>query len=390
MKDTTNISPRDFIIRLGLVSLFADFTYEGSHAIVGLFLAQLSVSPLLAGLIAGMGEMTSAIARLVSGHRVDKTRHYWRTMSVGYASNLLAIPLLATVTSVFPAALLIFAERFGKGIRGPARNVIIADAAETLGAGRAFGLHARFDQLGAFLGPLAVAGIVALSNYRWAFAFLLLPGILSLAMLYRAHAGAPTPQRHPTTALTLRFSPLFFRYVLFGVFTIMGLMHFILLSYHLILTRTLAAPWIPVFYACAMAISGLVATPAGLLFDRLGLKALYALPLLILALNPLLFLTQSLVSLGVAAILWGTALGVQAGMLRAGLSPLMPASRRGAGYGLFDTATGLATLLGSATIGYLSPSPHHVLWFTSAVEFIAIALLASLTLSAKPGRSRTP
>lgn len=35
-----------FVLRLGLVSLFADFTYEGSHAILGSFLARLGASPL--------------------------------------------------------------------------------------------------------------------------------------------------------------------------------------------------------------------------------------------------------------------------------------------------------------------------------------------------------
>jgi hypothetical protein len=41
----------------------------------------------------------------------------------GYALNLVAVPLLALAESWEVAALLIFAERFGKAIRTPARQL---------------------------------------------------------------------------------------------------------------------------------------------------------------------------------------------------------------------------------------------------------------------------
>jgi hypothetical protein len=42
-----------FIVYLGVVSLFADMTYEGAHSIIGPFLRDLGASPFAVALIAG-------------------------------------------------------------------------------------------------------------------------------------------------------------------------------------------------------------------------------------------------------------------------------------------------------------------------------------------------
>src|SRR5205085_5965925 len=86
-----------FIISLGLVSLFADMTYEGAYSIVGPFLKDLGASPMQVGIIAGVGEMIAASLRLYSGRLADKTRAYWPLAISGYALNLIVVPGLAFV-----------------------------------------------------------------------------------------------------------------------------------------------------------------------------------------------------------------------------------------------------------------------------------------------------
>lgn len=181
------------VMRLGFVSLCADFAYEGSHAILGSFLATLQAGPFLVGLVAGAGELLSSGVRLFAGHWADRTRRYWPIMAAGYIANLLAVPALALARTLGAAIPLILAERFAKGLRTPARNVVLAQAGERLGAGRAFGLHSALDQLGGLLGPLVVAGIVAVRGYHAAFAFLLLPAAGALVVFRSAHALAPAP-----------------------------------------------------------------------------------------------------------------------------------------------------------------------------------------------------
>ena len=82
-----------FIIALGIVSLFADMTYEGARSIVGPFLKDLGASATEVGIIAGFGEMIAASLRLFSGRLVDRTRAYWTIAALGYFLNLVAVPV---------------------------------------------------------------------------------------------------------------------------------------------------------------------------------------------------------------------------------------------------------------------------------------------------------
>ncbi len=46
-----------FVIFLGVVSLFADMTYEGARSITGPYLAILGASGMAVGFVAGVGEL---------------------------------------------------------------------------------------------------------------------------------------------------------------------------------------------------------------------------------------------------------------------------------------------------------------------------------------------
>jgi hypothetical protein len=46
-----------FVILLGVVSLFADMTYEGARSTTGPFLALLGASGTIVGIVAGFGEL---------------------------------------------------------------------------------------------------------------------------------------------------------------------------------------------------------------------------------------------------------------------------------------------------------------------------------------------
>ena len=61
-----------FIILLGIVSLFADITYEGAWSINGQYLAILGASGTVIGITAGFGELVGYGLRLVSGYLTDK------------------------------------------------------------------------------------------------------------------------------------------------------------------------------------------------------------------------------------------------------------------------------------------------------------------------------
>jgi hypothetical protein len=47
----------------------------------------------------------------------------------------------------------VIAERFGKAVRTPARDTMLAQASTDAGRGWAFAVHEALDQSGALLGP---------------------------------------------------------------------------------------------------------------------------------------------------------------------------------------------------------------------------------------------
>src|SRR5580704_10113826 len=95
-----------FVLLLGLVSLFADITYEGARSIAGPFLAILGSSAAVVGFVAGFGELVGYGFRIVSGYWADKSQRYWGITIVGYVINLLAVPLLAFASHWQMAAIL--------------------------------------------------------------------------------------------------------------------------------------------------------------------------------------------------------------------------------------------------------------------------------------------
>src|ERR1700716_1907737 len=174
-------------------------TYEGAHSVIGPLLKDLGASATQVGIIAGLGEMIAASLRYFSGRLADKTRAYWTIMTLGYFLNLIVVPGLAFAGNWQAAALLVIAERTGKSLRGPARDVLLSEATEVVGHGKGFGLHAAMDQVGAVLGPLLVATSVARTHHFGpAFLWLAFPaGAAFIALLFaraaRPNKGTPPP-----------------------------------------------------------------------------------------------------------------------------------------------------------------------------------------------------
>jgi len=153
-----------FVLLIGVLSFFADFTYEGSRSILGPFLALLGASGTVVGVVTGFGELLGYGLRLVSGRLADATRQYWPITIFGYVVQMASVPALALVDSWPAAAVLIILERVGKAIRNPPRDVMLSHATKEMGRGWGFGVHEALDQTGALVGPLVVAAILVLSS----------------------------------------------------------------------------------------------------------------------------------------------------------------------------------------------------------------------------------
>ncbi len=359
MIDTTSMKTRAFrfVLLIGILSFFADFTYEGARSILGPYLALLGASAAAVGIVTGLGELLGYGLRLVSGPLSDRSGHYWPITIVGYLIQMAAVPLLALAGSWPLAGLLIILERVGKAIRNPPRDVMLSHAAHEMGLGWAFGFHEALDQFGALVGPLAIAGVLALQgSYRLAFALLAIPAATTLAILVSARLLYPRPQEMetaPAISVQGRGMPaLFWLYLAGAVLVAAGFADFPLIAYHFARSSSVSGTLIPVFYAVAMGISGLGSLVAGRLFDRLGIVVLIPLTLVSALFAPLVFLGGLWAALlGVA--LWGLGMGVHESIVPAVVAQMVAPQRRASAYGLFTAGYGIFWFLGSAAIGLL-------------------------------------
>src|SRR6266513_5430452 len=171
-------SALQFVIIIGIVNFFADFTYEGGRSIAGPFMGSLGASATIVGFVAGFGELLGYSLRSVSGYFADKFHRYWIFVFLGYFINVFAVPALALAGNWQLAAVLIVAERTGRALRKPVVDAMISYAGKSIGRGWVFGLNEGLDQAGATVGPLIVALVLYLkSGFRTGFGALLVSAI---------------------------------------------------------------------------------------------------------------------------------------------------------------------------------------------------------------------
>jgi MFS family permease len=368
-----------FVILLGLVSLFADMTYEGARSITGPYLAVLGASATLVGVVAGFGELIGYVLRLVAGYLSDRTGRYWTFTLVGYVVNLMAVPFLALAGRWELAAALMVAERFGKAIRTPARDAMLSHATTEMGRGWGFGLHEAMDQIGALLGPLIVAAVLFRhEGYATAFGVLLIPALLALGVLVLARQRYPDPRDFEIGTPPLEtqgFPRVFWVYLLAIGLIAAGYADFPLIAYHFQKTSLASEGWIPLFYAVAMGVDAVAALVCGRLFDRLGFTVLGGVALVSALFAPLVFLGNFHVAL-LGMVLWGIGMGAQESIMRAAVGGMVPAARRGTAYGVFNSGYGLLWFAGSALMGVLyDASLLTLIVFSMGVQLLAVPVL---------------
>lgn len=373
-----------FVVLIGVVSLFADMTYEGSRSIWGPFLGTLGATGAIVGLVAGGGELLGYLLRLFTGVLADKTQRYWTITIAGYAINLLAVPALALAGNWPVAAGLVILERSGKALRTPARDAMLSYAAKDMGgAGWAFGLHEALDSTGAVLGPLIAALVLFLhGGYRHAFAWLLLPAIGALATLAIARIKFPQPQELDTRpapelddARALRELKIF---LVATALIAAGYSDFALIAFHLARDHVVSNDVVPTLYAVASLAGGLTALVMGKLFDKQGLSVLLWATLVPALYAPLVFLGGAWAALAGMA-LWGIGFGAHDSLFRAAVAQRIPRERRATVMGVFNAIYGTAWFAGSILLGVLYDiNPLYTVIAALVLQLAACPLLWSL------------
>lgn len=368
-----------FVILLGIVSLFADITYEGARSISGQYLAILGASGAVVGIVAGFGELLGYGFRFVSGYVSDRSGQYWLITFAGYAISLFAVPLLALAGNWPLAASLMIVERLGKAIRSPSRDAMLSYATKETGRGWGFGVHEAMDQIGAIIGPLIVSCILYYQgSYQMSFGILLIPAICALSVLACARMLYPRPQdlevKNPHLEMK-GFSKQYWLYIAAVCCVAAGYVDFSLIAFHFKKTLVLPDVWIPIMFSIAMGIDGIAALIFGRMFDTKGFSVLIFATAIASLFAPLVFL-DGFYSPLIGMVLWGIGLGSQESMMRAVVANLVQLDNRGTAYGTLNLCFGICWFLGSALMGFLyDVSLLSLIVFSLGIQLAAIPIL---------------
>lgn len=375
-----------FVLLIGILSFFGDFTYEGSRSIIGPYLATLAASATTVGIVTGLGEFLGYGLRLLSGRWADASGRYWPIAIFGYVLQMSSVPALALTNSWEGAAILIVLERVGKAIRNPPRDAMLSHAGKSLGGyGYVFGMHEALDQFGAMCGPILMAFVLgSRGNYHEAFAVLVVPALINLTLVAIARFAYPTPadlEPSPAKATGSRKLPhLFWLYLAGAGLVAAGFADYPLIAYHFDKTGSVPKEWIAGFYAVAMAVSGTASLCFGRLFDRFGFSLLVVLTAVAALFAPLVFLGGFWTALLGAAV-WGMGMGAHELIIPAAVAPMVSPQRRASAFGLFTAGYGTFWFAGSAIIGILY---DHSL--TATIFFCVFCQVAAIPIFILVGR----
>jgi len=393
------------IIVFGMISLFGDIIYEGARSSIPTYLELLATPAVIVGVAIGLGEFIGYALRLASGYIADATKTYWGLTIIGYGL-IISIPLLALAYDWRLALILVIVERLGKAIRTPARDTLISVTTRGIGRGKAFGLHELFDQIGATLGPLLMTLAVYYfskrqmsppQQFRMAFMLLVIPYVIMLCVIMGGYLKLRGPTKEALIEARAvergeKLSRKFYYYSTAVMLNTAGLFHFALILY--IATGILKATlWlIPLIYLVIQGVDAVSAPLAGVAYDRYGMGVL-RLPF-ILSILPTFFvmlmyaeeMLSPIAMVLLASVSFGVVLGMQESIYRAAVADLTGISKRGLGYGVFNTMYGLGFLISGAVFGIIidlaKTRPTYMFYaviYTLILQLIAIIMLVKAT-----------
>ncbi len=167
---------------LSIISLFTDMASEMLYPVMPVYLKSIGFSIVLIGMFEGVAEAIVGLSKGYFGKLSDNLGKRVPFVKVGYGLSALSKPMMAAF--VYP--LWIFfartVDRLGKGIRTSARDAILSDEATKSNKAKVFGFHRSMDTLGAVLGPLFALIYLYFNPHAYKTLFLIafLPGLLAV------------------------------------------------------------------------------------------------------------------------------------------------------------------------------------------------------------------
>ncbi|MCX7816066.1 MAG: MFS transporter [Syntrophales bacterium] len=392
------------VIGAGITSALGDFCYETATVILPGFFAVLGIPAALLGVIEGIADAVASFTKLIAGYLADKLGYRKLIVIVGYALTPIGQVFIALAAG-WPLVLLgRVVSWFGKGLRGPLRDAIVAQSVTSETRGRAFGFHRATDTIGAVVGPLLGVTLIGLFQdwhwhdssvpFRLVFLFSLVPGLLApLTFLILVK----DPQLSPNPAMkffgSLRELPGRFKRYLIAVvlFGIGDFSHSLLiLTATVLLGKTLgivkAVQVAGLLYTWRNVVQVTMSYPVGFFADRVGhltmLIAGYMLGALtaILAALAFWFDVGSVPLFVLLFFIAGSYMAMQETLESTVTAEMVRSETLTLSYGVLGTVNGVTKLISSSLVGILWTFFSPVIGFTFAAFFMIVGVFTLVWL----------
>jgi MFS family permease len=409
-------TPRN-VYAFGLTSFLNDTASEMAYWVLPAFIASLGAGPAQLGIIEGIAESVASFAKLFSGYLSDRIARRKPIVVGGYFVANAVKPLLAVVSSWGQILGIRFADRFAKGIRGTARDVMVAESVDQSQIGSAYGLIQAMDSAGAIAGPLAALALIGHFGMRGVFGAAAVPGALCVLVAWfgireaqRAgnggtasishdeHSDAPA-KPHSNAVGKLAESGMQVRlpggfYYVLGVVTLFSLGN----SSDMFLVLRAGSAGIPASQAPLLGLVfnvmyTLLSWPAGKFSDRFSRSTIAATGYFVFAAVYFVFaMAPSRRAIWLTMACYGLFYALTNPVLKALVVETVPAEVRGRALGIYFFVTSLTTLLASVITGelwkaYGAPVPFYLSAGIAAVSALALLAYSASATKAHPESS---
>lgn len=372
------------VFYIGLLSFFGGLSQDMFVPILPLYLVNvLGFSKEFIGLTEGILTSASSVFRFVAGWLSDKLGKQKPIVFVGYFLSMISRPLLAFVTSGIGILGLRFTDGVGKGVKDSPKDVLIAGSTEQANRGKGFGIARMLDTFGSVAGPLLLFLLLyifrdSVLKYHYILLFCAVPLLFTLSILVFKVKEVSSRKEESNVVLEKEKLPIKF-YVFLTIISFFTIGNssdaFLILRAQNVGVTLLA---IPLVYALFNFVYASASVPLGSLSDKIGREKVILLGWFAYAVSYLGFASVSS-SLGVWIVFgfYGLYYATTEGVAKAFVADMVPLSRRGTAYGIYNMTVGLVSLPASIIAGFLwdKIDPAAPFYFGAIIAGISAILL---------------
>ena len=373
MKNRFNFVSRNSFF-LGLVSLLNDAAGGIIVSALPLFLVSLGISPAGIGFMEGFAEGFSNILKGFAGFVEDKIEDKKKTALAGYSlTTITRIMYIPAQSFAFVFGIRIL-DRFGKAVREPARDALLAYSSDGKSLGKSFGLQRAMDTMGGIIGPLFATLVLFFQPKNFILLFVL-AFIFSILSLFNFFAIKNAKVKIETKGNNILKSAKFRLFLLFTFIFALGNLPIVLL---LLRVKELggAAYLVPLMFFVYNISYAIFLFVAGILGDILKEAKVIIFGLIIGIISLFVFaVSANLLFLGLSFVLYGIFSGFTDTGTKALVGRVVEKEHFASSYGVVSGLSGLGLILSGGIGGYVWQqfSPFHALSLASL--FLLVGLL---------------